>query len=211
MQICIACLPRCKFAAAVILENTGARLSLQVCIGGLFVAEGSTECKMCFEPLKQEYMISARKTGFVLVFLLLAAKEAYWDPLARIARRLKKRAVRFAQFTRTLFTSALNEFLITGKVRWRVLPAILRALFSRPQQSHTYGRLWWRRLRGCSRCPLFDRHRFACGHLASTYEKDGSYIPLGCGCFLPLKADAFEARCWLWEQTNGEAGNDWRV
>lgn len=120
-----------------------------------------------------------------------------------------KHLSRFLLFARTLLSSGLNEYRITVRVKWRVLPSILRAIFERHEGSRGPGSLWWRRMRGCQRCPLYDRHRRACGHLWQEYQRGGVLKVLGCGCFLPLKASIGDARCWLHEETGGMNGVDW--
>lgn len=120
-----------------------------------------------------------------------------------------KRVSRFLLFAWTLLSSAWNQYAITGQVRWRALPAIVTALWSSPKVDRRPGSEWWRRMRGCQRCSLYDRRRRACGHLGMTYQRGGVLLPLGCSCFMPLKSAASGARCWLWEETGGMNGEDW--
>ena len=122
-----------------------------------------------------------------------------------------KKLRRFRLFASTLLSSAWNEFTITGRVKWRTAPAILRALWQRQAVDRRPGSPWWRRMRGCQRCPLYDRRRRACGILGQTFPWGGEQIPLGCGCVIFKKADLPEARCWLQEMTAGASGVDWQA
>lgn len=80
--------------------------------------------------------------------------------------------------------------LALGKALW---------LSSRQRVDRWPGSLWWRRMKLCHRCPIYDRGRKACGRLNDD---------LGCGCFEPLKNGLPEADCWLWVNTNREMGHD---
>ena len=122
-----------------------------------------------------------------------------------------KRIRRFGLFAWTLLSSAWNQWRITGRVQWRVLPKIISVL--RPSQAvdRRPGSMWWQRVRGCQRCPIYDSRRKACGHLGQTYQRGGDRLPLGCGCWIPGKAGLpdDDVGCWLWIETGGEAGVDW--
>jgi hypothetical protein len=120
-----------------------------------------------------------------------------------------KRVRRFLLFASTLTSSFWNEWRLTGRVKWRTAPKILAALLPQCKVERGPGSTWWKRMRGCQRCELYDRRRRACGKLGETYERGNVEEPLGCGCFLPLKASSPSAECWLWERTDGEMGVDW--
>lgn len=120
-----------------------------------------------------------------------------------------KRVRRFCQFAHTLTTSALNEWRITGRVKWRTATKIVSALFYKEHFPHGPGSFWWRRMRACQRCAIYDKRRKACGLIGQTYQRGSGISPLGCGCYLPLKTSVRDAECWLWEQTDGQAGVDW--
>lgn len=137
-----------------------------------------------------------------------------------VAFKLMKRLSRFLLFARTLLSSSLNEYRITGRVRWRVAPSILRAMFERHDVARGPKSLWWARMRGCMRCPLYDQQRRACGHLAvrqsdgslsNTFMKDGQFQALGCQCFQPLKCSVEEATCFAFIESNGRSGVDWQA
>lgn len=59
--------------------------------------------------------------------------------------------------------------------------------------------LYYRRMRHCSRCPLWVPSLMTCG---SPIVTGGS----GCGCYLPNKNALPEARCWLNEKTDMPGG-----
>lgn len=51
-------------------------------------------------------------------------------------------------------------------------------------------RTWRRRLlRGCNRCPIYNRVTKAC--------RDQEGLNLGCGCFMPVKAVYKRDACWI--------------
>ena len=50
--------------------------------------------------------------------------------------------------------------------------------------------VWIRRMRDCRPCPIYDRSLRRCR------PNDGS--PLGCGCWMPLKAMFADSECWAW-------------
>src|SRR5262245_7043683 len=64
------------------------------------------------------------------------------------------------------------------------------------------GSLWWKRMRVCAACPVYDRHLKTCGYTRNLESLEG------CGCIMPLKNGLPEAQCWLWEQSQGEMGVD---
>lgn len=121
---------------------------------------------------------------------------------------MKKRLLRFILFASTVTSSALNEWELTGRIKWRSALKIVAALFPRSKVDHGPGSFWWKRMRGCIGCHVYDRQRKACGLIGETYGPDRP-VPLGCGCYIPLKAESPWAECWLWEQTDGGMGVDW--
>ncbi len=60
---------------------------------------------------------------------------------------------------------------------------------------------WRRRMRACMRCPIYDPELKRCQPYTGS--------PLGCGCFMPLKA--LQGSCWLKDlgsRINGYSGWD---
>ncbi|MHC1766186.1 MAG: hypothetical protein AB9869_18110 [Verrucomicrobiia bacterium] len=122
-----------------------------------------------------------------------------------------KKLNRVLLFARVLVTSAINFYRITRRLEWRMAVGVIKALFCRVPVDTRPGRFWWRRMRACQRCPIYDRERRTCGRLGQgIVSYHGDPIPLGCGCFMPLKAALPNAKCWLHEMTNGAKGTDWR-
>lgn len=64
------------------------------------------------------------------------------------------------------------------------------------------GSLWWKRMRCCIRCPIYDAERKTCG-----YTRNVDYSA-GCFCLMVLKNKLPNAGCWLWEKSFGEVGHD---
>lgn len=60
---------------------------------------------------------------------------------------------------------------------------------------------WFTRMHKCLRCPVFDRKRFTCGTPGDEnkcfLDQDGQLQPMGCYCFMPVKAKLAGATCWL--------------
>ncbi len=79
---------------------------------------------------------------------------------------------------------------------WSILRAILPTL----SQGTVSRREYRRRLRACRRCVLWDATLRRCRPLSGS--------PLGCGCYMPLKAAAKKARCWLKQAGVNELGWD---
>lgn len=65
--------------------------------------------------------------------------------------------------------------------------------------------VWFRRVRACQRCRLYDRKARTCGDGRSLFDlepTDGGerqLFPAGCQCYIPFKAASPEARCFLAE------------
>ena len=95
-----------------------------------------------------------------------------------------KRLNRARLFCSALLQGAALQWLIHRKLNWRVAPAILRALCDRTPVNRKPGSDWWRRLKGCRKCPVFDRSRRVC---QVVFHEDDKRMMVGCGCFIPLK------------------------
>jgi len=65
--------------------------------------------------------------------------------------------------------------------------------------------LYLHRLRACHACPIYDRQRRTCGTPGDgekTYANDAGRIrPMGCWCWMPLKARLTDATCWMSDMT----------
>jgi hypothetical protein len=61
---------------------------------------------------------------------------------------------------------------------------------------------WWRRMRTCQRCPIYNRKARTCGTPGNFYLNKETYevIPEGCRCWMPWKAQCKDAGCWAREE-----------
>ena len=64
------------------------------------------------------------------------------------------------------------------------------------------------RLDACRQCPLYCEDLSTCGDARNPQlwhdQTTGSTRPMGCFCFLPVKAKLSEATCWLDDQSVGD-------
>lgn len=51
-------------------------------------------------------------------------------------------------------------------------------------------------MKACKRCPIYDHTTNRCYNDARTVLIDGIERPLGCGCYMPVKAKLSDAECW---------------
>ena len=130
--------------------------------------------------------------------------------LQRLQAKSIKKFRRFLRFVKTAFSSARFCCQVEGRACfWPLLKMarlIPKAILEGRRRKRRPGSFWWQRMKCCRRCPLYDRQRQACGMVGSTWNNQGKEEPLGCGCFMPLKAGLPEAECWLWQRTNGKQG-----
>jgi hypothetical protein len=49
--------------------------------------------------------------------------------------------------------------------------------------------IWNKRIRTCSKCPIYHPHKKTCGH-------DLEISGVGCGCYMPFKSASMAATCW---------------
>lgn len=76
---------------------------------------------------------------------------------------------------------------------------LLRSVLSGPVPR----RVWFRRMRTCKGCPVYDRERRVCRKTMP----DGAVA--GCGCYMPfsaLVAAPYARGCWGWTALHGEIG-----
>jgi hypothetical protein len=112
--------------------------------------------------------------------------------------KLKKRLSRLRLIAWTFSTSVLWHFKVRRQFDWSAPVKFVRALQMR-QIDRRPGSLWWKRMRLCQVCVIYDRKRRACGKLDDT---------LGCGCAMFVKNADPKSVCWLWENTDGRLGSD---
>ena len=107
-----------------------------------------------------------------------------------------KRLRRSLQFARALLRGARlyhRMGLPMLGLAWGVL-----ASFFAPVGMLASERIFRRRLRACRKCPFYDPFLRTCGDGAGTLEtEDGTLVPAGCQCWLPLKARLPRATCFM--------------
>ena len=107
-----------------------------------------------------------------------------------------KRLRRSLQFARALLRGARlyhRMGLPMLGLAWGVL-----ASFFAPVGMLASERIFRRRLRACCKCPFYDPFLRTCGDGAGTLEtEDGTLVPAGCQCWLPLKARLPRATCFM--------------
>jgi len=111
---------------------------------------------------------------------------------------------RLNQWVQTLASSTWQQCRVAGAMCplsvWR--SAI--ALFALRGSSIVPAAVWRARMRACMRCPVYDSRLKRCLNTSQTYTLDGVERPLGCGCWMPVKAKLSDAECWMTEFGNGQ-------
>src|SRR5678815_116182 len=102
---------------------------------------------------------------------------------------------------------AASAFRIYPPILYRLLTISLSMLRRKRMVTTT---LYKRRLMKCRRCPLFYRPLMTCGNAASTetWINHDRMEPMGCLCYLPIKAMDPTANCWMYERL-GETEYGW--
>lgn len=92
-----------------------------------------------------------------------------------------------------------------GSIR-KVSGVILFSLKTREQNNPSR---WFRRMRHCQRCHLYDQKNRTCGNRLDPdrwHDEFGQDQRYGCLCYMPFKARFEKVNCWLWERTDPKMG-----
>jgi len=105
-----------------------------------------------------------------------------------------------ARFARALVIAALYYCGQRQCLRraWGFIPALL-SLLRRPAPEPVIRD----RLTRCRKCSIYNSRLETCG---TPFVESVDDEPMGCFCYMPVKARLPEATCWLADNTNGEMG-----
>lgn len=110
---------------------------------------------------------------------------------------------RLSQWLRTLASSTWQQCRVA---HWLCPLSVWRsasALFALRGSTVVHPKVWRSRMRSCMRCPVYDSRLKRCHNPAQTYLLNGVERPLGCGCWIPVKAKLSDAECWMAEFGHG--------
>jgi len=92
-----------------------------------------------------------------------------------------------------------------GASIWEAVWRLAWLLCTRRASDTKPGHLWWRRMRACYTCTVYNRQHRTCGTPREMWpDGAGGYVFVGCMCYMPLKARLVKANeCWLQEEGIG--------
>lgn len=101
-------------------------------------------------------------------------------------------------FVRALWLGAIRgvhsrSFKAVAQAGWKVLRTVVLTIVSK--DSGADARLVARRLNRCLVCPVYCHELRTCGDARLNDRED----PMGCFCYMPVKARIRDAVCWLQE------------
>ncbi|NDJ15602.1 MAG: hypothetical protein EBY17_31270 [Acidobacteriia bacterium] len=107
------------------------------------------------------------------------------------------RAVLSFGFVRALWLGAIRGARVSpaklAQAGWSVAKTVFLTLISRDKQADQ--QTVSRRINRCLICPVFCRELNTCGDARLPEAED----PMGCFCYIPVKARIRDAVCWLQE------------
>ena len=118
----------------------------------------------------------------------------------------KKDIVRRLKFFAALATAALYSDVRRVET-WRSALAAFAAFWGTVADGSSYRTPRWiyfRRMRACLRCPVYDRRRMTCGSFLDPEKRD-----VGCKCFMPAKCGILDEECWLYDNTGNRDDGGW--
>lgn len=145
--------------------------------------------------------------------LFVFAKEFQGGYRERVIRTFRKFIRRVSRYGKTNLLVALHLcHTVEREGCWKRMAGLALRLTSglpmSPKRRRKMAPIFFKRLRVCRSCPLFNRQFRTCGSPGTvTHDPDGKVSTVGCWCVMVLKSWLPDVTCWAVE--NGIEGIGW--